>query len=311
MNRAPPAVRAQLAEPDGHSRPALVQAPALRAALHLRRDDACPASPRPPKPGTGRARESRPPLVAEAHRRATRRSPRPRPRTSPVRRRAGDPSKPRCDAIRDARRRPHGRLHARTSTTGETVAIDADTPYETFSVIKVPIMATVLQRVQEGKLSLTDRDHRCAPTSAASPRACSTRSTPGLQPTVKDLLTLMIIISDNEATDALGDLVGRDAVTRFMAQPGPARHADPLLRPRVGSPLAVAASTRPTRDAERRPHRPLSLREVRRRRGGRGVPPRHRGHRPLLRPQHGARDGPALRADGQRRAGVEGRERRS
>jgi len=32
---------------------------------------------------------------------------------------------------------------------------------------------------------------------------------------VKDLLTLMIIISDNEATDALGDKVGRDNVTAY------------------------------------------------------------------------------------------------
>ena len=30
----------------------------------------------------------------------------------------------------------------------------------------------------------------------------------------------MIIISDNEATDALGDLVGRDAVTDFMKRLG-------------------------------------------------------------------------------------------
>src|SRR4029453_11659548 len=42
----------------------------------------------------------------------------------------------------------------------------------------------------------------------------------GLKPTVRDLLTLMTIISDNVATDALADLVGRDAVTRFMASLG-------------------------------------------------------------------------------------------
>ena len=43
---------------------------------------------------------------------------------------------------------------------------------------------------------------------------------PGLQPTLRDLLTLMTIISDNVATDAVGDLVGRDAVTAFMARLG-------------------------------------------------------------------------------------------
>jgi beta-lactamase class A len=103
--------------------------------------------------------------------------------------------------------------------TGETLGIDADTPYETFSVIKVPIMATVLQRVKEGKLRLSDRvtlraDQRRIPSGVLY------ALDPGLQPTVKDLLTLMTIISDNEATDALADLVGRDAVTKFMASLG-------------------------------------------------------------------------------------------
>jgi beta-lactamase class A len=42
----------------------------------------------------------------------------------------------------------------------------------------------------------------------------------GLEPTVKDLLNLMVVISDNSATDILADLVGRDAVTRYMRELG-------------------------------------------------------------------------------------------
>ncbi len=110
-------------------------------------------------------------------------------------------------------------LYMENVATGETLGIDADTPYETFSVIKVPIMATVLQRVKEGKLRLSDRvtlraDQRRIPSGVLY------ALDPGLQPTVKDLLTLMTIISDNEATDALADLMGRDAVTKFMASLG-------------------------------------------------------------------------------------------
>jgi beta-lactamase class A len=41
-----------------------------------------------------------------------------------------------------------------------------------------------------------------------------------LTPTVKDLLTLMVIISDNEATDALADKVGRENVTAFVRSLG-------------------------------------------------------------------------------------------
>jgi N-acetylated-alpha-linked acidic dipeptidase len=110
-------------------------------------------------------------------------------------------------------------VYMQNLATGESVAVDADSTYETFSVIKVAIMATVMQRVKEGQLSLADRiplriNQRRIPSGVLY------SLDPGLRPTIKDLLTLMIIISDNEATDALADLVGRDAVTRFMGSLG-------------------------------------------------------------------------------------------
>jgi beta-lactamase class A len=110
-------------------------------------------------------------------------------------------------------------IYVEELTSGETVAIDADAVYETFSVIKVPLMATVLQRVADGKLSLDQRlalrlDQRRIPSGVLY------ALDPGLRPTIRDLITLMIIVSDNVATDALGDLVGRDAVTRHMEELG-------------------------------------------------------------------------------------------
>jgi len=110
-------------------------------------------------------------------------------------------------------------IYAENVGTGESFAVDADSAYETFSVIKVPIMAAVLQRVKDGKLSLSDRitlrlDQQRIPSGVLY------ALDPGLRPTVKDLLVLMTIISDNEATDALADLVGRDEVTRLMASLG-------------------------------------------------------------------------------------------
>lgn len=102
---------------------------------------------------------------------------------------------------------------------GEITAIDADSLYETFSVIKVPIMAEVLRRVKEGRLSLSQRI-RIQKGAARIPSGVLYSLDPGLQPTVKDLLNLMIIISDNSATDVLADLVGRDAVTAFMKELG-------------------------------------------------------------------------------------------
>ena len=123
--------------------------------------------------------------------------------------------------LRAIRARVDGRMavYVEHLRTGERVAIDADADYETFSLIKIPIMATVLDQVRQGKLRLDQRvpmraDQRRIPSGVLY------ALDPGLQPTVKDLLTLMIIISDNQATDVLADLVGRDQVTAYMASLG-------------------------------------------------------------------------------------------
>src|ERR1700733_16217716 len=105
-------------------------------------------------------------------------------------------------------------IYMRNLSTGDEVALDSDKVFETFSVIKLTIAAEVMHQVEQGKFSLADR----IPLTAANERLPSGvlfALDPGLTPTVKDLLTLMIIISDNEATDVLGDKVGRDNVTAY------------------------------------------------------------------------------------------------
>lgn len=123
--------------------------------------------------------------------------------------------------LRQVREGVDGRMavYVENVATGEQVAIDADSVYETFSVIKVPLMATVLEQVREGRLSLADRITLTAE-QRRIPSGVLYALDAGLQPTVKDLLTLMMIISDNQATDVLGDLVGRDEVTSFMGRLG-------------------------------------------------------------------------------------------
>jgi N-acetylated-alpha-linked acidic dipeptidase len=123
--------------------------------------------------------------------------------------------------LRSIRDRFDGRMaiYLENVATGETLGIDADSEYETFSVIKVPIMAEVFRRAERGTLNLSERvtlsaAHRRIPSGVLY------ALDPGLRPTIRDLVRLMIIVSDNEATDVLADRVGRDAVTRFMADLG-------------------------------------------------------------------------------------------
>jgi N-acetylated-alpha-linked acidic dipeptidase len=110
-------------------------------------------------------------------------------------------------------------VYMKNLATGEEINLDSDKVFETFSVIKLAIASEVMHQVEAGKFSLSDR----VPLTAANERLPSGvlyALDPGLTPTVKDLLTLMIIISDNEATDTLADKVGRDKVTSYMQSLG-------------------------------------------------------------------------------------------
>jgi beta-lactamase class A len=110
-------------------------------------------------------------------------------------------------------------VYMKNLKTGEVIAIEADKVMETFSVIKVPIMVEVLRQAEAGSFSLSDRISLKA-ADRRLPSGVLYSFDPGLAPTVRDLLTLMIIISDNEATDVLAGKVGRASVTHTMQQLG-------------------------------------------------------------------------------------------
>ena len=105
-------------------------------------------------------------------------------------------------------------VYMKNLANGDEIAIDSDKVFETFSVIKLAIAAELMHQAAEGKFSLSDRVTLTAGNERL-PSGVLYAMDPGLTPTIKDLLTLMIIISDNEATDALGDKVGRENVTAY------------------------------------------------------------------------------------------------
>src|SRR6266704_2559929 len=95
-------------------------------------------------------------------------------------------------------------IYIKCLETGETIAINADQQMDTMSVIKIPLMAEVFRQIEAGKFKLSDRVPYTAET--RRPGTGVIRSLdPGVQLTVKDLLTLMIIVSDNTATDLIYD----------------------------------------------------------------------------------------------------------
>ena len=107
-------------------------------------------------------------------------------------------------------------IYIKCLETGEEIAINADRQMDTMSTIKIPLMVEAFRQIEAGKFSLTDRI--AMRESDKRPGTGVMRSLDeGLSLTVKDILTLMTIVSDNTATDMMFAKVGGvDAVNALM-----------------------------------------------------------------------------------------------
>ena len=100
--------------------------------------------------------------------------------------------------------------------TNEEIAIGADQQMETMSTIKIPLMVEVLQQVKAGRFTLSDK-YTFAQADSQPGTGTIQRLDPGAVMTVKDLVTMMIIVSDNTATEVLYRMVGGpDVVNKRM-----------------------------------------------------------------------------------------------
>jgi beta-lactamase class A len=107
-------------------------------------------------------------------------------------------------------------IYLKCLETGEEIAINADDPMDTMSVIKIPLMAEAFRQIEEGKFALSDRVTLIDSAKRGGTGVIRSLD-PGVNLTIKDLLTLMIIVSDNTATDLIYDKVGGpEAVNRLM-----------------------------------------------------------------------------------------------
>jgi len=102
---------------------------------------------------------------------------------------------------------------------GEAVEFQADLPLVAASVIKVPIMVEAFRRFAEGTL---DPNMEVEVRAEHKKPSCGalTYMHDGLKVTVLDLVTLMIIVSDNTATNLMIDMLGVDAVNATMEKLG-------------------------------------------------------------------------------------------
>jgi beta-lactamase class A len=147
------------------------------------------------------------------------------------------------DALAELDRRCSGRLcvSACCLATGEVANWREYERCRTASTAKVAILGVVMQKAQSGELDLSTR-LEVGESDRVGGSGILGLLRPGLRPTVDDLCTLMITVSDNTATNILVDLVGgTTAVNRALAGMGFAEIS--ILR-RMPYPAPRPVSTR-------------------------------------------------------------------
>lgn len=99
--------------------------------------------------------------------------------------------------------------------TNEEVHIQGDRYFQTASVVKVPILAALYDAVYKGRIDITERIMLQREDRVPGSGVFQEMDT-GISPTIKDLAMMMIIVSDNMATDKLLTMVDSQTVQDYM-----------------------------------------------------------------------------------------------
>jgi len=104
-------------------------------------------------------------------------------------------------------------------STGEKLAINPDMVFPAASMIKVPIMYEIMKQAGMGIIDL-DASLVVTHDVRVGGAGILQELRPDITMTVRELVTLMIVLSDNTATNMLINLVGMDAVNTTMIDLG-------------------------------------------------------------------------------------------
>ena len=110
-------------------------------------------------------------------------------------------------------------LFAKNLDTGETYALNADERVRTASTIKIAVMIEAFARVNEGKLKWTDEVILTKEKKVGGSGILNELSD-NLHLTLRDAVTLMMLLSDNTATNLTLDILTTDAVNARMESLG-------------------------------------------------------------------------------------------
>ncbi|MCE1247107.1 MAG: class A beta-lactamase-related serine hydrolase [Firmicutes bacterium] len=104
-------------------------------------------------------------------------------------------------------------------STGESYYYNESHIFPAASIVKVPILLEYFHRIDEGRLS-ADEIMELRTKDKVGGAGVLTELHPGLPLTILDLAILMIVISDNTASNMLLDKLGMDEINAFMKSLG-------------------------------------------------------------------------------------------
>ncbi len=103
--------------------------------------------------------------------------------------------------------------------TGETAGFGEHIPMSAASVIKLPIMMTLMEMADKGKIDLAEKV-RVGTIPKVPSCGVIAYMHPDAEVTIQDICTAMIIVSDNTATNWLIERIGIDTVNDYMQRHG-------------------------------------------------------------------------------------------
>lgn len=106
--------------------------------------------------------------------------------------------------------------------SGKEIGVDADKIFPLGSVFKVPLMVEVFRQADAGLISM-DEKIKLEPRNMCIGSGILQYLTPGLELTVRDLVTLMIIATDNTASEMLWKRIGIQSVNMLIRDLGLAK----------------------------------------------------------------------------------------
>jgi beta-lactamase class A len=140
-----------------------------------------------------------------------------------------------------------GGVAAKHLDTGEELRVNADEQTATASTIKVPILIELFRQVDAGTVDLETR-LRVSQEAQTVGSGILRELSPGLELTLRDYAILMIVVSDNIATNVLIDLLGMERINQTMAELGftRTRLRERLDFPKIGRDARNLAVTTPS-----------------------------------------------------------------